>query len=190
MPQEASLAALKEVADPVRCYVIEKLAQELGVNADSPLTDAELMSKQILKTVVGHARINNVDNTANNLAKKIKDSLIIHWPFLKNPWHPQTHSLVTDQSEDVVRFIEEQSGFPAWKRFVDRAGKLRSQDLERERKWAKTQRFILTAKSIVRAENLRREASDEVLKQYEQMMQLENSVLIHPLSEGSKLLAN
>ena len=190
MPKEASLAALKEVADPIRRHVIDKLVAELEINAESPLADAEKLSKEISEDRRRtRALIGSIDNNAGKMAKKIKDVLIVRWPFLNNPWHPETHTLVANESDDVVKFIEGQSGFVAWKRLVDRAKTLRTQDLNKERKWAKAQRLILTAKSIVRAENLRREGSAELVDRYEQLLRLENSVLT-PLPAVSSPVAN
>lgn len=176
MPTEVSLDKLLKAADPVRRHVIEKLASDFKINGDSPLADAEKLSKQISEDRRRtKALITSIDNNASTSAKKIKETLFARWPFLQNAWHPETHSLLTKESDSLVHFIEGQSGFAAWKRMMDRAKSLRTQDLEKERKWAKLQRFILTAKSVVRAENLRREGTPDVVKRYEEILQIENS---------------
>jgi len=176
MSTEVPLAKLVESADPVRRHVIEKLAIDLKLDAESPISNAEKLAKQISEDRRRtKALISSIDRNAASAAKKMKETLFVRWPFLQNAWHPDTHSLLTKDSDDVVKFIEGQSGFATWKRMMDRAKSLRTQDLEKERKWAKTQRFVLTAKSIVRAENLRREAAPDVAKRYDEILQIENS---------------
>ncbi len=104
--------------------------------------------------------------------------MLARWPFLRSGWHPKTQELLYTNSKEVISTLEKHPEFANWQASVKRAGDRQSEQLDRERRWAKLQRFIQTCEAVIQRENLNR-AGDEFTKQkLKDLEVLERSALL------------
>lgn len=178
---EQPLDVLLSLADPVRRHVLERIAKELRLKPESVVADgrakAEEISEQRKKT---QEKIKKAEKPVQGAAEKIKKDLFDRWPFLRNAWHQDTHGLLADDAGQFVTAVESHPSYNSWRRGRDRLESLRKLDLQKERQWAKIQRFLLCATSVVRAENLKRDGNTDLLARYQALLDLENSSLSRP----------
>lgn len=178
---EQPLEMLLSLADPVRRHLLEKLAKELRLKPETVVVDgrakAEEISEQRKKT---QEKIHKASKPMQEAAEKIKNDLFLRWPFLRNAWHQETHALLANPDGEFVTFVESHPSYHSWRRGRDRIESLRKLDLQKERQWAKVERFLLSATSVVRAENLKRDGNADLIARYQALLDLENSSLSKP----------
>jgi hypothetical protein len=176
--ENSPLADLLQWADPVRRHSLTHLVQELSLPTDRPVDEAQKQSKRLTRDRrKAQNTLYKSQDEADRRARKIEDALMVRWPFLESGWHPQTQALLSERSDEVIRRIEEHEAFADWEKARQRCDELREQDLRQEREWAKYQRVLLLAKSIARAENLRRDGDAAKIARYEQLLRLEGSTI-------------
>jgi hypothetical protein len=187
---DVALDELLARADPVRRFALDRLARELKIKKDAPVADArrsaELISKQ-RKSL--QDRINKADAASKQEGERIKNALLVRWPCLRSPWHPDTHALLDGDGAEFVAAVESHPAYKNWRLGRERVRQLREMDLRKERQWAKFERFLLAATSVVRAENLRREGAPELVARYEELLALEGASLA-PTGPPAAGLAN
>ncbi|MBY0587640.1 hypothetical protein K2X85_10705, partial [bacterium] len=174
----APLADLLKMADPFREHSLKRLVEELSLPAEETMKEATRRSKE-LSSQRRRLRpsMNKADNEVNEFARKMESALLDRWPFLESGWHPQTHALLAHHPEQVVEMIEKHEVYESWIQARKREAELAEDDLNKERQWAKYQRVLLLAKSIARAENLRREGPVEKWDAYQRLLSMENASL-------------
>jgi hypothetical protein len=178
MAETATLADLLSAADPLRAHSLRLLVEELGLPKEGTMREAARLSKEIsAQRRRSRGSRQKTEDEADKQARQIEDTLLTVWPFLESGWHPQTHALLAHHPEQVIEAIEEHHAYAAWKKASEKSDEMAREDLVKERQWAKYQRVLLLAKSIARAENLKREGSVEQRERYEKLLLLENSHL-------------
>jgi hypothetical protein len=172
------LEDLRLKTDAVGGHMLQSLADELQLDIAHPIPDAEGRSQSLTaERRRSRSFIATLDNKQSRLLDDIKDSLIERWPFLSTAWHPQTVQLISSRPDEVIHAVQGHADYGDWQRLKSRLDQARAKDLDRERRWAKVQRFLLIAKGIVRAENFAREADDELKAAYQQILDLESQTL-------------
>lgn len=186
-----SIESLLAKADPVRSHILGTLAKQLGYQPDQTLADAEKESTRLeVQRRQMRAVIHQFSDTRDSISRQMERNVLDRWPFLQNPWHPQAHVLLTSRSDELLAYLQAQPNFSSWDRLRDRIDAMKKSDLDREKRWARLQRLLLTARTILWAEELDASSSPEVQDQYRNILALEDSVLHAGAFAGNSLRAN
>ncbi len=137
-------------------------------------TTLEQQGKEIKEAADRLARAKRTTRRAKTHAQQ---DLYDTWPELRLPYAPLAAELVSTQSDEFVRRVENLSSYAALRAALDRESVLDKEHLDLERQRAKVERLLRTAENVVLAANLPDVASPEIVARYEKLRSLEESTL-------------
>jgi hypothetical protein len=171
MGVESPMESLLEHASPTQRVIVEGLARELNLRADSEVTSARQLAERTNNDKKDSEKQRTQRWTeADNIAKGITRRLTRRWPELSSPWNPQVPQLLKEQGDDIRRAIESDRSYPRFGRAYDQFQAATDKDLSLEHQWAKTQRFLYTVESVALAANLEQVAAPQIVARYRQML--------------------
>jgi hypothetical protein len=181
LDDNSSYSQIIAAASPSQKGALDGLSTQLKLTGDDRMAQARTRSSQLQSQRDALRRPRRqADNRANEARRTLHDALLLHYPELAIPLQPDTPAILTTQSAAIQTFLESQ---PAYKTFVQ-ADKQRNdiddKDEHLEIQWAKTQRFLECAKSILLAANLPAIAKPDTVAFYNQLISREHRAFNHP----------
>ncbi len=166
---------LLELADPVDRVVLEKLSEQFKLTGSDRVQQAKQLSarlqkqrQQLLQEASRQSR------AARTHARTIYGAVVAKFPELRNAWRPDAHELLRTKGEEVTKFIQSQAAFQAFQSAHAKAESLRAEALEKERQWARLQRFLRVLEDVVLEANLRKFCEEKVVARYDRIRALEH----------------
>lgn len=158
-----------ELASPVQKTVLTKLSEKLKLSGENRLVDAWEKT-----------RTNNQSrgrrppqSAAAGLKSRIAGDIRRKWPGLANVVNPISVELMTTRSEEFVNMIE---NHPSYQQYRKELEKERRQRTATETK-AQYERFLRVADNVILAENLKRMANEDRIREYESIIAAEGAPL-------------
>ena len=176
---DGDYSRLRGAAEAAGRLVLDKLSTRLGLTGEDRISKA----CQLANSVEAERRrrqqeIQSLQTRAERLRRRLARALTDRWPVLKSPWHPQTQLLLASHAQQVVCFLQQQAEYEEWSQTRQQLKQLEKQDLADRKRWAVLQRLTHTAESVALAHNLRLDGQAGLVRHYEEMLALENTVLV------------
>ena len=149
-----------ELADEKRASAARKLATK--IDGEKKKLDREKRKKTGELKQVGSA-----------IAKAVRNQ----WPELSNRWNPGVDDILSEHSDELIKFIEKHAKFGSFQKLRKEVGTLDEKKFELDRKWVKTQRLLRVLESAALAANLPHVASPELVQRYAQLRAVEAGAL-------------
>ena len=171
-----SFEELIDMAFPIEKWTLNGLSRELAVSGSTPIRTAKQRADRIKRQRSSNSKaIKKLEKSNRDRAKKMMSRVAKHWPFLKNPWQPDSMDLVNNRSEEFLQAVKTGSDYDALMAGRSELKALKAEDLSLEKKWAKLQRYIHLAEVVARRNNLMLAGSQENVEYFQRLVQLESS---------------
>lgn len=99
------------------------------------------------------------------------------WPELRNWLNPRAAKIMTEEADQIVKYIESSPRYPDFRKLSDEVENTDKQLDDLDRTWVKCQRFIRTAESVSLAANLPKLVKEEIVDRYKSLVEAESGVL-------------
>lgn len=166
LENDEPFSTVLEFATPVQRTLLTQLSEKLSLSGDNRIVDAWRRSRN-------DRRRRGVTRRGSNTRNRIANDLLGKWPELENPFNPLVTELLTTRSGEFVQTVE---SHPDFERFQSESQQgSRSND---QTSRVMHERFLRVADNVVLAENLRRMAKPEKVKEYESIVASERQSLL------------
>jgi len=178
LPRDAPYGKVLALATPAQQAALEGLSAQLQFTGDDRLATARTKAAKIeaqRKTVADQQKA--AEDAVNAARDQIKQALGQRWPELEIPWHPQTAAVVAAEGAAIKQAVESHPAYKALLEAQEKLGAAADKDLTLERQWAKTQRLLLRAQTVILAANLDKVANAQTVAAYRELLARENRPL-------------
>ncbi|HEY7087400.1 MAG TPA: hypothetical protein VH518_04875 [Tepidisphaeraceae bacterium] len=178
LDRDAPYSKILSVANPWEKAVLEGLSKTLELDGEDRLIRARQQASRIERERRDLARRRQqADRQIAGARNRLRNALSVRWPELSQPWNAQAPKILQTELPAIRKFVE---GRPAYQDYLDaddRANDSYDHSDELERKWAKLQRLVDRAQTVILQTNLPKLADAETLEVYRALVERENRPL-------------
>lgn len=172
---------LLALAPPAEASVLEELSKSLKLTGEDRVAEAVDRAEQnIADREEASEETDELEADLEETRGKATEHVVGRWPFLSNAWNPATIDLLAKRGSEIEAVLNESPTCADWQRKRKQLDQRIDEEDDAEQKWAVLERFIRTAKSVALAANLRKVADPVIVRRYEELRKLEDSLPERP----------
>lgn len=172
---------LLAAAPPAEARVLEELSKSLKLEGEDRVAEAVDRAEQnVADREEASEETDELEADLEETRGKATEHVIARWPFLSNAWNPATINLMANRGTEIETALNESPVCTDWQRKRKQLDQRIETEDDAERDWAILERFIRTAKSVALAANLRKVADPAIVRRYEELRKLEDSLPAKP----------
>lgn len=178
LPPDRDFSRLIAVAESRDRALLEFLSRQLQLGGENRIATAIRHLDTIdyeIRSAAEEAEKQRAE--ARRCRQGIASFLTSRWPFLKNPWHPQSEQLCRDEPGEVIEAVTRHPLFPAWRAAHRAVESNRAKQSAEQTRLAKHQRLIQTAERVALSHNLSVSGNENLKTYYRRLTSMEEQAV-------------
>ncbi len=176
--EDTDYSLIRDHAEPHQAAVLDGLSDMLELTGSDRIAQAQRKAQAIEQQREDLAeQRDELRQSHNRHRRRIANSLLHTWPELRNAWHPVLPELLETDGPEMIQTIESHRAYDRLLETRQRISEISHERHQLEVDWVMHQRFIYTAKSVLKAINLPEVADEQIVEHYHRIIDAENAVL-------------